>query len=144
MELKEAIQKIKELLSVETPEAVVEPVVEVEGGGKNEPEAAAAPEAEPVVDKFDAEAFKTAIMADFDAKLEAIKADFAAKLEAIEAKNKEGHSKIAEILEQVAETPAEQPSEAPKTMLSETAAKKHERVAKAADAMKQYRELNKK
>ena len=139
MELKEAIQKIKELLSVETPEpaveAAVEPVVEP----------AVDPVVEPVVeDKFDADAFKTAIVADFEAKLDAIKSDFDAKLQAIEAKNKEGHSKIAEILAEVADTPVEKPSEAPKTMLSETAAKKQDRIAKTAEAMKQYRELNKK
>lgn len=138
MELKEAIQKIKELLSVETPEVAVEPVVEPVV------EPAVEPVVEPVVDKFDAEAFKTAIVADFDTKLEAIKADFAAKLEAIEAKNKEGHSKIAEILSQVADAPVVEPSDPPKTMLSETAAKKQDRISKTAEAMKQYRELNKK
>jgi hypothetical protein len=137
MELKDAIQKIKELLSDKEVEVPAEPVAEV-------PEVEAAPEveAEPVEDKF--ETLKSALVADFNEKLEAMKTDFEGKLKEIEEKNKAGHAKIAEILSQVAETPAEEPSEKPKTLLSEAAQTKADRIAKTAEAMKQYRELNKK
>jgi hypothetical protein len=136
MELKDAIQKIKELLSDKEPEVVVEEVVEV-------PEVVAEQESEePVEDKF--ETLKASLVADFTDKLEALKSDFNTKLLEIEEKNKAGHAKIAEILSQVAETPAEEPSEKPKTLLAEIAETRSDRIAKTAEAVKQYRELNKK
>ena len=136
MELKDAIQKIKELLSDKEPEVVVEEVVEV-------PELVAEQESEePVEDKF--ETLKASLVADFTDKLEALKSDFNTKLLEIEEKNKAGHAKIAEILSQVAETPAEEPSEKPKTLLAEIAETRSDRIAKTAEAVKQYRELNKK
>jgi hypothetical protein len=136
MELKDAIQKIKELLSDKEPEVVVEEVVEV-------PEVVAEQESEePVEDKF--ETLKASLVADFTDKLEALKNDFNTKLLEIEEKNKAGHAKIAEILSQVAETPAEEPSEKPKTLLAEIAETRSDRIAKTAEAVKQYRELNKK
>jgi hypothetical protein len=136
MELKDAIQKIKELLSDKEPEMVVEEVVEV-------PEVVAEQESEePVEDKF--ETLKASLVADFTDKLEALKSDFNTKLLEIEEKNKAGHAKIAEILSQVAETPAEEPSEKPKTLLAEIAETRSDRIAKTAEAVKQYRELNKK
>jgi peptidoglycan hydrolase CwlO-like protein len=136
MELKDAIQKIKELLSEKEPEVVVEEVVEV-------PEVVVEETIEePVEDKF--ETLKAALVNDFTEKLEALKADFEGKLLQIEEKNKAGHAKIAEIISQVAETPIEEPSEKPKTLLSEAAQTKAERIAKTAEAMKQYREQNKK
>jgi hypothetical protein len=136
MELKDAIQKIKELLSDKEPEVVVEKVVEV-------PELVAEQESEePVEDKF--ETLKASLVADFTDKLEALKSDFNTKLLEIEEKNKAGHAKIAEILSQVAETPAEEPSEKPKTLLAEIAETRSDRIAKTAEAVKQYRELNKK
>jgi hypothetical protein len=136
MELKDAIQKIKELLSDKEPEVVVEEVVEV-------PEVVAEQESEePVEDKF--ETLKASLVADLFDKLEALKSDFNTKLLEIEEKNKAGHAKIAEILSQVAETPAEEPSEKPKTLLAEIAETRSDRIAKTAEAVKQYRELNKK
>jgi hypothetical protein len=136
MELKDAIQKIKELLSDKEPEVVVEEVVEV-------PEVVTEQESEePEEDKF--ETLKASLVADFTDKLEALKSDFNTKLLEIEEKNKAGHAKIAEILSQVAETPAEEPSEKPKTLLAEIAETRSDRIAKTAEAVKQYRELNKK
>ena len=114
----------------------MEEVVEV-------PEVVAEQESEePVEDKF--ETLKAALVTDFTEKLEALKGDFEAKLLQIEEKNKAGHAKIAEILSQVAETPAEEPSEKPKTLLAEIAETRSDRIAKTAEAVKQYREQNKK
>jgi hypothetical protein len=136
MELKDAIQKIKELLSDKEPEVVVEEVVEV-------PEVLAEQESEePAEDKF--ETLKASLVAYFTEQLEALKSDFNTKLLEIEEKNKAGHAKIAEILSQVAETPAEEPSEKPKTLLAEIAETRSDRIAKTAEAVKQYREQNKK
>jgi hypothetical protein len=137
MELKDAIQKIKELLSDKEPEVVVEEVVEV-------PEVLAEQESEETVEEDKFETLKASLVAYFTEKLEALKSDFNTKLLEIEEKNKDGHAKIAEILSQVAETPAEEPSEKPKTLLAEIAETRSDRIAKTAEAVKQYRELNKK